>query len=167
MVLIVALAFIGMPILEIAVFIEVGGRIGLGPTMAVVVATALAGAALLRQQGLATLHRARHSLAEGRLPLTEVFDGLCLICAGALLLTPGFVTDGIGLLLFVPGVRAALRDLLGRRLVAAQPRSPRPDGGPVIEGEFHHLGEEEPGGGAAPVDGSRPPRVKVVPSEDS
>ncbi len=167
MVLIAALAFIGMPILEIAVFVEVGGRIGLGPTIAVVVATAMAGAALLRHQGLATLHRARHSLAEGRMPLTEVFDGLCLIFAGALLLTPGFVTDGIGLLLFVPGVRAALRVLLGRRLVIAQPRSQTPGGGPVIEGEFSRVEEEDPESGAAPNESPRRHPIKVVPPEDS
>ena len=166
MVLIAALAFIGVPILEIAVFLEVGGRIGLAPTMVVVVATALAGAALLRHQGLATLHRARHSLAEGRVPLTEVFDGMCLIIAGALLLTPGFVTDGVGLLLFVPGLRATLRALLGRRLVA-QPRPQPPGGGPVIEGEFQRVEE----GGSQdddPPDGdARRPPVRVVPPEDS
>jgi UPF0716 protein FxsA len=159
MVLIVALAFIGVPILEIAVFIEVGGRIGLEPTVAVVVATALAGAALLRHQGLATVHRARHSLAEGRMPLAEVFDGLCLIFAGALLLTPGFVTDGVGLLLFVPGLRAALRAFLGRRLVDPS-RPPPPGGGPVIEGEFQRVADDEPD------EGARPP-VKVVPPRDS
>lgn len=160
MVFIVALAFIGVPILEIAVFVEVGGRIGLGPTVAVVVATALAGAFLLRHQGLATLNRARHSLAEGRVPLAEVFDGLCLLFAGALLLTPGFVTDGAGLLLFVPGLRAWLRALLGRHLAAE--RRPDPQGaGPVIEGEFHRVADEEPEAG-----GRRSP-AKVVPPEDS
>ena len=168
MVLIAALAFIGVPILEIAVFVEVGGRIGLGPTLAVVVATALAGAALLRHQGLATLHRARHSLAEGRMPMAEVFDGLCLIFAGALLLTPGFVTDGVGLLLFVPGLRAVLRALLGRRLVAQPQPQPRPPGGgPVIEGEFQRVEEEEPQGGDPSDEGARRPPVKVVPPEDS
>jgi UPF0716 protein FxsA len=164
MVLIAAFAFIGVPILEIAVFIEVGGRIGLGPTMAVVVATALAGAALLRHQGLATLNRARQSLAESRMPIAEVFDGLCLIFAGGLLLTPGFVTDSVGLLLFVPGLRAVLRALISRRLVA-QPRPP--NGGPVIEGEFQRVEEEEVQGGDPPDEGARRPPVKVVPPEDS
>jgi UPF0716 protein FxsA len=157
---IIALAFIGVPIAEIVVFIEVGGRIGLGPTILIVMATALAGAALLRQQGLATLNRARHELAEGRLPLAEVFDGLCLLFAGALLLTPGFITDGAGLLLFVPGLRARLRALLGRHLTAATPGQPQ-RGGPVIEGEFHHLDDD------GPRDGGRRPPVKVVPPEDS
>jgi UPF0716 protein FxsA len=178
MVFIVALAFIGVPILEIAVFVEVGGRIGLGPTVAVVVATALAGAALLRHQGLATLNRARHSLAAGRVPLAEVFDGLCLLFAGALLLTPGFVTDAAGLLLFVPGLRSWLRALLGRHLAAggrvhAWPpqggrAGPGSEGaGPVIEGEFQRVDEKEPRDGEAPDAGGRRPPVKVVPPEDS
>ncbi len=101
-------AFIGVPILEIAVFIEVGGQIGLWPTLGLVVLTALVGTWQLRAQGLATLTRARTHIDRGVLPAHELFDGLCLLVAGALLLTPGFVTDTLGLLLFV----APFRDLL-------------------------------------------------------
>ena len=75
--------FVCVPIIEIVLFIEVGGRIGLGPTISVVVLTAFAGTFLLRQQGLATLRRAQASLEENRFPLDEVFDGLCLVGAGA------------------------------------------------------------------------------------
>lgn len=101
-------AFIGVPILEIAVFIKAGEIIGLWPTLAIVVLTAIIGAALLRAQGLATLARARHSLDRGEIPVEEVFTGLCLLVAGALLLTPGFVTDTLGFLLFAPPVRHAI-----------------------------------------------------------
>ena len=87
-----------VPIVEIALFIKVGGLIGVWPTIGIVIATALAGAALLRRQGLATLRSARASLADNRFPIDEVFDGLCLAVAGALLLTPGFFTDAVGLL---------------------------------------------------------------------
>ena len=83
---------LAVPIVEIALFIKIGGLIGLWPTIGIVIATALAGAALLRSQGLATLRSARASLAENRFPLDQVFDGLCLAVAGALLLTPGFFT---------------------------------------------------------------------------
>lgn len=103
------LAFIGIPILEITVFIMVGDRIGMLPTIALVMLTAVTGIAMLRYQGLATLQRVRASLERNEMPLKEVFDGLCLLIAGVLLLTPGFVTDAIGLLLFMPPVRAALR----------------------------------------------------------
>lgn len=150
--LLILLVLIGVPIVEIAVFIQVGGWIGLWPTIATVVLTALVGTALLRQQGFATLMKVRESLAAGRLPMAEVFDGVCLLVAGALLLTPGFVTDAIGLLLFVPQLRAAVRQRLAAYLlssgrvhtVSESPpprRDPhRPPGGPtVIEGEYEEI----------------------------
>lgn len=112
-------AFIAVPIVEIAVFIQVGGWIGLWPTLALVVLTALIGTWQLRLQGLATLDRARGQLDRGVLPARELFDGLCLLLAGALLLTPGFVTDVVGLLLFLPPVRDLLRRLAARHLAAS------------------------------------------------
>lgn len=102
-------AFIGIPILEIAIFIEVGSRIGVLPTVTITIATAVAGTLLLRAQGLATLERARAQLDRGELPKDELFDGLCLLIAGACLLTPGFFTDVLGLLLFIPPFRQFLR----------------------------------------------------------
>ena len=139
MAIVLLLAFIITPIVEIAVFIEIGGQIGLWPTLAIVVITAMVGTALLRAQGLATFAQAQQSLARGEFPLRQVFDGACLLVAGALLLTPGFVTDGIGLALFLPPVR----NLLGRWLLArgrlrvdggmdTGPRPGREDG--VVEG---------------------------------
>ncbi|MGF1609390.1 MAG: FxsA family protein [Kiloniellales bacterium] len=115
-------AFIAVPLLEIAVFIQVGGLIGLWPTLALVLLTAVAGTWLLRLQGLATLSRARSQLDQGVLPARELFDGLCLLFAGALLLTPGFVTDALGLLLFVPALRDLLRTILAHRLATAETR---------------------------------------------
>lgn len=116
----IILIFLGIPILEIAVFIQAGNLIGLWPTLAAVVATAVIGAALIRAQGTAALNRARRSLAEDRVPVAEAFTGLCLLVAGALLLTPGFVTDTAGFLLLVP----PLREAAGKRLLAALLRSP-------------------------------------------
>jgi len=138
--------FIAVPLLEIAVFIEVGGRIGLWPTLALVVATALAGTWLLRLQGLSTLRRARAAVGRGELPLGEVFDGACLLVAGVLLLTPGFVTDTMGLLLFLPPVRAALRRLIGRHMklhVVRRPTGPGTGDG-VIDGEWEEVREPPP-----------------------
>ncbi|MCZ6846407.1 MAG: FxsA family protein, partial [Alphaproteobacteria bacterium] len=83
------LAFIGVPLVEIALFIKVGGLIGLWPTIAIVIATAVAGTALIRRQGLNTLQRAQQEMDAQRLPVRELFDGICLIFAGAMLLTPG------------------------------------------------------------------------------
>ena len=148
MFILVLLALIGGPLLEIAVFIEVGGMIGLWPTLGLIVLTALLGTWQLRAQGLATLARARASMDRGEVPARELFDGLCLLVAGALLLTPGFVTDALGALLFIPGLRDSLRRALGRHLAAkaetrvfVDGREVHGRGGPggTIDGEYRDL----------------------------
>ncbi len=156
---------IGVPIIEISLFIEVGGYLGLWPTIAIVIATAIAGTVLLRVQGLSTLARAQESLRENRFPLREVFDGLCLVMAGALLLTPGFFTDFVGLLLFVPGLRSFLRRILAARMAAAghiqtasgSYRGAGGDGPTIIEGEFREVGpvKGEQGNESDPADAER------------
>lgn len=108
------LAFIGVPLIEIALFIEVGGRIGSPATILVVIATAVLGAWMLKAQGITTAQRAQMRLQEGEIPLDQAFDGMFLVFAGALLLTPGFLTDAIGFSLFVPQVRGWLRGRLTR-----------------------------------------------------
>ena len=169
MIFLLLLAFIGIPLLEIAVFIEVGGILGLWPTLGVVILTAIGGTTLLRHQGLAALGRARSNLEIGRLPMAEVFDGVCLLLAGALLLTPGFVTDLAGLLLFVPALRAALRRALARHLMASGRHGTRAHGfandrdrggGTVIEGEFE---VESHDGGQEGTDGGSPPASRLGP----
>jgi len=143
-------AFIGVPLLEIAVFIQIGGWLGLWPTLGLVVLTAVIGTWELRAQGLATLARARTAVDAGKLPAREMFDGACLLLAGALLLTPGFVTDTIGILLFIPAVRAYLRSLLARHLSASVETHVFEDGaetdgrGPIIDGDDQDAGEMEP-----------------------
>jgi len=111
------LVFIGVPILEIALFIQAGDLFGLWPTLAAIVATAIIGGALIRAQGLATIARARHSLDQGQAPVQEVFTGICLLLAGALLMTPGFLTDSVGFLLLIPPVRRFLGQWLMQVLV--------------------------------------------------
>ena len=109
MALIIPITLILTPIIEIAVFIALGGEIGIWNTIGLIVITAIIGASLLRNQGLTTLRRAQDSLNRQIFPVTELFDGICLLVAGILLLTPGFVTDSIGFLLFMPPVRRVLR----------------------------------------------------------
>lgn len=115
-VLLLLIVFVTVPLIEIALFIEVGDWIGLWPTLGVVIVTAMAGTWLLRMQGRATLMRVQASLDRQRFPAKEVFDGLCLLFAGALLLTPGFFTDALGFLLFVPWFRSLLRNVGWRYL---------------------------------------------------
>jgi UPF0716 family protein affecting phage T7 exclusion len=119
------IAFIAVPIVEIAVFIEVGGRIGVWSTVGVVILTAVMGTALLRQQGLSVLFRIQENLEANRMPVQELFDGVCLVLAGALLLTPGFVTDAIGFLLFVPPFRRWLTSVTRARRITKRPAPDR------------------------------------------
>ena len=137
------LALVLVPLVEIGVFIELGSWLGLWPTLGIVVLTAIIGTALLRHQGLKTLARAQASLRDNRLPLREMFDALCLFAAGLLLLTPGFVTDALGGLLLLPIVRTWLRRALARRAFHAHEGPPDVSGGPVIDGEYHHIPPED------------------------
>ena len=138
--------FIAVPIVEIAIFIQAGERFGLWPALGLVILTAILGTTLLRYQGLRALRRVQESLNRGEMPIGEVFTGLCLLVAGALLLTPGFLTDGVGFALFIPGIRQAigsgLANLLmsrGAKHVSNSHHSSTPYNGPnnqVIDAEF-------------------------------
>jgi len=115
--------FIIMPIAEMAVLIQVGGMIGVLNTVGLVLLTAVIGAWLLRQQGVATLLKANQRLNSGELPAKEVAEGLILAIGGALLLTPGFITDTVGFLCLIPGTRHWLAaQALKRMVVAGQSR---------------------------------------------
>lgn len=117
--LIVFLLFVSIPLIEIYLFIEIGGLIGAGWTVATVILTALIGTALLRQQGVSTLMRARSRMEQGQLPAEQLAEGALLVLAGALLLTPGFLTDGIGFILLFPPTRMAMaRAAMARMQVA-------------------------------------------------
>ena len=108
------LAFLLVPLLELIVFIWVQDRIGLSVTLLVVVITAVVGAGLVRRQGLAVWSRFQSELLEGGLPARQIAHGAMVLVGGALLLTPGFLTDAIGFSLMVPVVREALRRTIGR-----------------------------------------------------
>ena len=171
--------FIAIPIIEIGLFIEIGGWIGLWPTLAIVIVTAFAGTILLRLQGLAVLQRAREASARNELPIQEVFDGICLLIAGILLLTPGFFTDAVGFLLFMSPFRRLAATIIGRWLFRGgkislspggfegRPRDPStgpgagphrrgPEAGaPVIDGDYEE------------VDPPPSPRDRIDPNEPS
>jgi UPF0716 protein FxsA len=113
-VIFLVLIFIVVPLAELYVIIQVGQAIGLVPTLALLLADALLGSILLRHQGRAAWIRFNRALAEGRLPHKEVFDGVLIILGGALLLTPGFLTDIVGLILLIPPTRALVRAFSAR-----------------------------------------------------
>ncbi len=110
------LLFIVVPIAELYVIIEVGQAIGVLPTIAILLVDSLVGSWLLRQQGRAAWRRFNAALQARRAPATETVDGALILFGGALLLTPGFLTDLLGLALLLPPSRAAVRRVLTRRL---------------------------------------------------
>ena len=119
------LLFILVPIVELYVIIQVGGEIGVVPTLAILVADALLGSFLMRHQGRAAWVRFNRALAENRMPHREVLDGVLVIFGGALLLTPGFITDIFGLVLLIPPTRAGVRALLSRVVLGRLSMGPR------------------------------------------
>jgi UPF0716 protein FxsA len=146
-----------VPIIEIALFIEVGGLIGTWPTVGIVLLTAVIGATMLRRQGLAVLRSVHGRLAAGENPGRLLADGAMILLAGALLLTPGFFTDAVGLALLVPPVRDWLWEAVAPRLTvmfvdgrAGEPRRGgarrRPMQDQTIEGEYE---EVDPSGARA------------------
>lgn len=100
--------FIAVPLIEIALFIKVGGFLGLWPTLAIVITTAFLGMLLMRMQGLMALNNVRSSFNELRDPTESLAHGAMILVAGALLLTPGFFTDAMGFLLLIPPIRSGV-----------------------------------------------------------
>ncbi len=102
--------FITIPLVEIAILINIGKIIGAGYTIALVIGTAFLGVSLLRIQGISTLAKVQTNIAKGQLPATELIEGLILLISGVLLLTPGFFTDMLGFLMLVPILRQRLAE---------------------------------------------------------
>lgn len=169
------LIFIVVPIVEIALFIQAGQLIGFWPTIAITIGTAIAGSFLMRVQGFATLNRFSQAAQRGEVPVTPVIDGIGIFAAGLLLLTPGLLTDTIGLLLFVPPFRRGLAKwAFGKALESGRvhvrtyganssggtkPQGPPPRGDKgfrkaddVIDAEFETIDPKDNGGEAEPLD---------------
>ena len=142
------LLFLIVPLIEIALFVQIGGAIGLPWTLAIVILTAILGTVLVRSQGAAVLSQLQSSMNDLRDPTEPLAHGAMILFSGALLLTPGFFTDAVGLALMVPGIRGALFRFIKSRVVVtgsqftydnAPPRQPD-----IIEGEFEEV--EKPDG---------------------
>lgn len=133
--------FLTVPLIEIALFIQIGGWIGLWPTLAIVVLTAILGTWLVRSQGAQALNRLRQSFDQLTDPTEPLAHGAMILFSGALLLTPGFFTDAVGFLLLVPGVRAYVFRELQKRVtvhsvVSGQDQWAARPSDDVIEGEY-------------------------------
>lgn len=153
--MLLVLLFIVVPIAELYVIIQIGGAIGVLPTIGLLILDSVLGAALMRAQGRAAWRRFNGALAEGRVPGREVIDGALVIFGGALLLTPGFLTDALGLILLLPPTRALVRGVLVRRfsgpLVASASR-----GAEARMGRIFTFQSGPPRGGGGGGAGGRP-----------
>lgn len=160
------IVFIGVPIAEIALFIEVGGEIGLLPTLLACVVTAALGAWLARTQGASVLRQVQSRIWRGEVPAAELVDAVMIMVAGVVLMTPGFVTDAVGLLLLFPPTRALARGLVLRRIADRVARR----GASGWRGE-HPWGDEPPWRAPRPppwdeaADRQRQPSVELLPPE--
>ncbi|QDL91299.1 FxsA family protein [Paroceanicella profunda] len=147
------LLFIAIPVIEISLFVTVGGAIGLWPTILIVLITAVVGSTLMRSEGVRAMMQIQSALATGKNPASPMAHGALVLVAGMLLLTPGFFTDTLGILLMIPAVRTGLLRKLGPAIAArvhttttqggqtfrAGPGGPawrRGPGGDVIDGEY-------------------------------
>jgi UPF0716 protein FxsA len=154
--------FIVVPLVELYLILQIGDSIGWLPTLALLVADSLLGSLLLRSQGRAVWARFTETMAQGRVPQREVLDGVLVIFGGAFLITPGFVTDILGLLLLLPPTRGLIRRVIVRRLgrrvvveVAGAADRRRPGGGPPRGGRDYDVE-----GSATEHDSSDSPRLE-------
>lgn len=147
-----------VPLIEIFLFIKVGGAIGVWWTIGIVILTAIIGTLMLRRQGLAALRNVQSRLAAGENPGRMLADGAMILVAGVLLLTPGFLTDTLGFLLLVPAVRGLLWHRLAPRLTVVSVQSRRTtrawpgggaggvtgaeNGGATVEGDYEEVDPE-------------------------
>ncbi len=162
------LAFLAVPLIEIALFIQVGSAIGLWPTLGVVILTAVLGTWLVRSQGAMAMGNLRQSFSELDDPTEPLAHGAMILLAGALLLTPGFFTDGVGFALLMPPVRQAAFEYLRKRVHVQRfdmgpqgpadrhPRHPHSGRSDIIEGEFHEVEDDYPEAGAPKTPTHRP-----------
>ncbi|OUR80482.1 hypothetical protein A9Q83_00690 [Alphaproteobacteria bacterium 46_93_T64] len=154
-------ALIGIPILEIFVFVEVGGEIGALNTAILTILTAVAGMALLRHQGLSVLMQARNTIDAGKSPVQEILNGVLLALAGLFLLIPGFMTDSVGFLLFLPPLRNLFASQIAKnsRFFTSGPshqfsQNQKNTSSTVIEGEYSIVDETENGNIGSPNEDS-------------
>lgn len=139
------LAFLLVPLIEIGLFIQVGGLIGLWPTLAIVVLTAILGTSLVRSQGRVAMGELRSSFSDLNDPTEPLAHGAMILVSGVLLLTPGFFTDAVGFALLMPPVRRAVYRYVRSRVEVHQfqmgsgPAAKRRTPGDVIDGEFEDV----------------------------
>ena len=110
------LLFILVPIIELGIFMALGDTLGLPLTLAIIIITGILGASLTKSQGVKAIANFQNALASGTMPHRELVDGVLILIAGAVLLTPGFLTDIVGFSLLIPPVRAVFRHVFAEKI---------------------------------------------------
>jgi UPF0716 protein FxsA len=144
------IAFIAVPLIEIGLFIQVGDAIGLWPTLLIVLLTAIVGTALVRSQGTQVVHALQGSFQAMKDPTEPLAHGAMILFAGALLLTPGFLTDAFGFLLLFPPFRNLITKMIRSKLKSADMKFSPHETGPdntVIDAEYTDFSEQSPSSG--------------------
>jgi UPF0716 protein FxsA len=153
----ILLLLICLPLLEIAVLIMVGSNIGVLATIALVIFTGFLGSYLLRAQGLSAFSKLRREIDSGRAPDKQLADAAMIMVAGVMLIIPGFISDLIGIALFIPYVRSLIVKSLAGRVTVVRPANRRDQTVVDLEAdEYHHVGGDE---GKGPNDQSSPWRL--------
>jgi UPF0716 protein FxsA len=148
----VMLLFLGLPLLEIAVLIQVGQAIGFWPTIGLLILSALLGMTIIRRQGLAMVGRMFEAVSQGRFAFASMIDSYATIAAGCLLIVPGFISDALGLALLIPPLRRSILRAMLPGIAGAGRRSDNPTASPkrapeaarpiVIEGTYERLDDD-------------------------
>lgn len=141
--------FVVIPIIEIMLFMAVGEQVGFFSTLFLAFLTAVLGGWIVRHQGLTTIAHIRMAMERGQMPLDELFDGICLIIAGATLITPGFLTDFIGFILLIPLARQGMRHIIRKHtswgvegFAGGSPAGNTPPPGDIIEGDYERVDDK-------------------------
>lgn len=149
----VLIAILALPLIEIAVLIMVGSSIGVFATIGLIILTGILGLVLLRVQGFSVLTRIRSEMERGQIPDKSLADAAMIAIAGVFLMIPGFISDVIGILLFLPPVRALIRSMIGNRMTVVrhgkwQNPSQNPDIVDLDPADYHR--NDAPGAGDTP-----------------
>ena len=133
------LVFVVWPLIEITLFIQIGGAWGAWNTLGYCGLSALAGWVLIQTQGMRTWISMRNAMEQGDLPVRDIFDGICIYIGGVLLILPGFLSDVVGLALCLAPVRTLAEGMLRRHFIPARNNKTNPD---IVDVEYSHVAEE-------------------------
>mgnify|MGYP006126126745 CR=1 FL=1 len=143
--IIILLILIGIPLLEIAVFIEVGSEIGGSPTLLLTIGTAIMGLSIVRLQGMRVMAQMKETITKDTPPVEGLVHGFFLFFAGLFLLIPGFITDSIGVFLLIPPIRLFLGRAGLATVILNNPKPPQnkdPEGNVIIEGQYEKVEDD-------------------------